>query len=184
MEDPAVVQAAVVLVDDRGVDTSGARIAAYAVLNPGTAPRAVLRTCALLLPDYMVPATLTEVRAMPLTINGKLDTNRLPPPAMPAAVDESSGPAEDRADPLVDTVLRLWSRHLQTTVGVTDNFFESGGNSLLVVRMLSELRSLGLPPPTVPQFYGNSSVAQFTELLRELIARTGAPHPDLLEAQR
>jgi amino acid adenylation domain-containing protein len=159
MEDPEVVQAAVVF--------DGARIAACAVLKPGTSPRTVLRRCARLLPDYMVPVALTEVESMPLTINGKVDMNRLPsrPPALPVMPDESS-------DPLAEKVLGLWSRHLETKVGVTDNFFEFGGNSLLVVRMLSDLKGLGLPTPTVRQFYGNSTAARFTELLRELMAQT------------
>jgi hypothetical protein len=186
MEDPSVIQAAVVLADGGPRDTSGARIAAYAVLKPGTTPQAILRNCAVLLPDYMVPATLTEVAAMPLTANGKLDSRRLPAPAATtrSAAHEPPGPGQDAADPLADRVRRLWSAHLDTTVGASDNFFEAGGNSLLVVRVLAELKSLGLPAVTVPQFYRNSTVTQFTALLRELITRTGAPRHEPLERPR
>ena len=183
-EDPSVIQAAVVLVDGDPPDTSDARLAAYAVLKPGTTPQAVLRNCAVLLPDYMVPATLTEVATMPLTANGKLDSQRLPPPAVTAAADEPPGPAGDAADPLVGMVRRLWSRHLRTAVSAGDNFFEAGGNSLLVVRVLAELKSLGMPAVTVPQFYRHSTVTQFTALLHELIARDGASHHELLEGPR
>jgi amino acid adenylation domain-containing protein len=183
MDDPSVIQAAVVLVDDDPSDTADTRIAAYAVLKPGATPRAVLRNCAALLPDYMVPATLTEVVAMPLTPNGKLDSQQLPAPTVTSTVDESSGPAEDGV-PLVERVRRLWSRHLRTAVGADDSFFEAGGNSILVVRVLAELKSLGMPAVTVPQFYRHSTVTQFSALLDELIARAGGPHHEFLEGSR
>jgi amino acid adenylation domain-containing protein len=167
LEDPQVAQAAVAVVQN-GADTASVRIDAYAVMKPGATAQAVLRRARLMLPDYMVPATLTEVQTMPLTINGKVDFGQLPPPAVTAGVERDMGPATDRADPMADEVLELWSRHLRTKVAISDNFFELGGNSLLVVRVLAELRSMGLPKVTLPQFYHNSTAAQFAALLQQL----------------
>ncbi|MBT2440941.1 amino acid adenylation domain-containing protein [Streptomyces sp. ISL-36] len=72
----AVVAAAVVL----GRDASGeVRLDAYAVLD-GADTGEVRRHAARLLPEYMMPTTLTRVDALPLTVNGKVDTARLPAP--------------------------------------------------------------------------------------------------------
>lgn len=175
LDDPQVVQAAVAVVQNCTTDTARVRIDAYAVMKPGATAQAVLRRARLILPDYMVPATLTQVQTIPLTINGKVDLGQLPPPAVTAGAEENLGPAPDRADPMADEVLELWSRHLGTKVAISDNFFELGGNSLLVIRVLAELRSMGLPKVTLRQFYHNSTAAQFAALLQtagaELLSR-------------
>jgi hypothetical protein len=169
LEDPRVVQAAVAVVQGGTSDTAGARIHAYAVMKPGATAQAVLQQARMMLPDYMVPAALTQVRTIPLTINGKVDLGRLPPPAVTPGAGKDHGAAPDRADPVADEVLELWSRHLGTKVAISDNFFELGGNSLLVVRVLAELTDMGLPKVTLPQFYRNSTAAQFAALLQQLV---------------
>ncbi len=165
MDSPEVTQAAVAILDDG--DTARARIVAYAVLKAGATPRAVLESCRLKLPDYMVPSALAAVDALPLTINGKVDLARLPPPSVASMLEVKA----DHADPIVGEVLRLWSCHLETNVGVSDNFFELGGTSLLVVRVLGELKKLDLPKMTVQQFYRNSTAAQFAALLRAMLPK-------------
>ncbi|MFJ3880268.1 non-ribosomal peptide synthetase [Streptomyces sp. NPDC090077] len=169
----ADVLAAAVALDpgDQG-DPTTARIDAYAVLRAGARPAEVLSHARRTLPDYMVPTTLTPVEAIPLTINGKLDASRLPTLGSgptPAVVRDGgrSTPADaPSADPLEEAVLDLWRRRLGTEVGVQDNFFELGGNSLLVVRVIAELRELGLPKVSVQEFYGNSTAGRFVELVR------------------
>jgi amino acid adenylation domain-containing protein len=163
LDDPRVLHAAVAIVGNS--DHASARIHACAVLTPEATEQAVLSQARLMLPDYMVPATITRVRAIPLTVNGKADIARLPPPAVGEQHPRAGGPAEG---PIADEVLEVWSRHLGTKVGAGDNFFTLGGNSLLVVRVLAELPKLGLPKVTVPQFYRNSTAAQFAALLQQL----------------
>jgi aryl carrier-like protein len=169
LDDPQVVQAAVAVVQNCTTDTASVRIDAYAVMKPGATARAVLRRARVMLPDYMVPATLTQVQTMPLTINGKTDLRQLPSPAGAAGAEVDLGPAPDPVDPMAHEVLKLWSRHLRTKVDISDNFFELGGNSLLVVRVLAELRSMGLPDVTLPQFYHNSTAAEFVALLQKQV---------------
>ncbi|WP_405981987.1 non-ribosomal peptide synthetase [Streptomyces sp. NBC_00158] len=166
-----VLAAAVVLDPGDRDDPTAARIDAYAVLRAGASRAEVLSHARRTLPDYMVPTTLTPVDAIPLTINGKLDASRLPAPGSGAGVPvrggERSAPAGGQAaDPLEKTVLDLWRRRLGTEVGVQDNFFELGGNSLLVVRLIAELKDLGLPKVSVQEFYGNSTAGRFIELVR------------------
>ncbi|WP_205041776.1 non-ribosomal peptide synthetase [Streptomyces cinnamoneus] len=169
---PSVAGAAVVLRNGVARDRDTARIDAYFVARGGSGLRRqdLLDHAATMLPDYMMPATLTEVGAIPLTANGKADLAALPEPeaaaAPPRAAGSRPGPAAED-DPTAATVLALWSRMLNTEVGPHDNFFELGGNSLLVIRLLRELRDHGLPRVSVRDFYRNSVAVQFIGLLRD-----------------
>jgi len=85
------------------------------------------------LPDYMIPDVFVLLEAMPLTPNGKIDRQRLPAP------DSAKAPGHQYIAPRTDTEQRLcqiWQEVLGISViGIHDNFFEVGGNSLLLVRV-------------------------------------------------
>ncbi|MEV5242004.1 amino acid adenylation domain-containing protein [Streptomyces cinnamoneus] len=168
---PAVSGAAVVLRYDTPGDTATARIDAYAVISgPGVPVSDVVGHASGVLPDYMMPATVTPVDAIPLTINGKVDTAALPEPSTRdttavAAAAPAEGRDERPADPVTAEILQLWSQALNTDVGLDDNFFELGGNSLLVIRLLREMRDRGLPRVSTQDFYRNSVAAQFVQLV-------------------
>jgi amino acid adenylation domain-containing protein len=161
---PQVRAAAVVVNRDDPDDPASSRIDAYVVLDGVADSAQVLAHAKAMLPDYMMPATLTEVAEIPLTINGKADVAKLPDPRTEQAepVDAPS------AGGLADDILGIWSKLLNTRVGPQDNFFTLGGNSLLVVRVLAEMRERNLPRVSPKQFYGHSTAAQFVELVRGL----------------
>ncbi|MES4887381.1 amino acid adenylation domain-containing protein [Streptomyces sp. NPDC096012] len=165
---PSVSGATVVVHHDESGGRAADRLDAYVVLKGDTTVAVVAEHARRLLPDYMVPATVTEVEAIPLTINGKVDVARLPAPtAARPAVAESPDPVETgSADRLERDMLDIWSRHLGTQVGPEDNFFALGGNSLLVVRVLAEVKELGVPKIAVREFYQNSFARQFIQLAR------------------
>ncbi|MGW1494557.1 amino acid adenylation domain-containing protein [Streptomyces sp. NPDC002402] len=177
---PQVTAAAVVVNRDQPDDPASSRIDAYVVLaTAAEADRAhVLAHAGATLPDYMMPATLTRVSEIPLTINGKPDTSKLPDPraAAPAGLPAADEPADADADAdadavpdaLADSVLSIWSKQLNTPVKPQDNFFVLGGNSLLVVRVLAEMRERNLPKVSLKQFYRHSTATEFTELVRQL----------------
>ncbi len=126
------------------------------------------------LPDYMVPSTLTSLAEIPLTINGKVDATRLPDPRAAAtrfpAVSAEVAPQTSRvapADPAA-TIIRIWSALLKTEVGLDDNFFKLGGNSLMVVQAIAALRAEGLPKVSARELYTNSTARHFILLVQQL----------------
>ena len=91
---------------------------------------------ATLLPDYMIPASLTVLDALPLTPNGKLDRTALPSPGGAVA----AVPAEPAVTAAERLVAAVWAEVLGVAaVGVDDSFFRLGGNSLAAVRVALRL---------------------------------------------
>ncbi|MEV6596451.1 amino acid adenylation domain-containing protein [Actinoplanes sp. NPDC051346] len=105
-----------------------ARTPLHRVLRPWLAER---------LPEYMVPAFIVELDELPLTPNGKIDENALPDPVI--EVDATAKPATE----LERDIIAIWSDVLgHDRIGVNENFFEIGGNSLRVVRVQTRLEEL------------------------------------------
>ncbi|MFH8368436.1 amino acid adenylation domain-containing protein [Streptomyces sp. NPDC018031] len=132
---PGVAEAVVVVREDRPGDR---RLVAYVV--PHTTPRprpGELRAHLLTtLPDYMVPTAFVELDAVPLTANGKTDRRALPRPA------GAAGSGTEPADQLERTIAGIWREVLALdAVGTDDNFFEAGGNSLLLMRVMARINA-------------------------------------------
>lgn len=91
------------------------------------------------LPDYMVPAHILLLDALPLSPNGKLDRRALP---LPEAIQrEHLAPRTARERQLV----QLWQDVLRReSIGISDNFFELGGDSIISIQLVSRARRLGL----------------------------------------
>ncbi|OCL14727.1 nonribosomal peptide synthetase 7 [Glonium stellatum] len=103
-------------------------------------------------PAYMMPAFFVEMDAFPMTLNGKIDRKALPDPAAATA-----GTRVITAEPQTEMerrVLAVWSRVLgHDCIGINDNFFQVGGNSLRVPRVKMELEKLlGRPVLTAKLF--------------------------------
>ncbi|WP_244467086.1 non-ribosomal peptide synthetase [Nocardia vulneris] len=125
----SVRQAAVVVRED----TPGVRrIVAYVV---GAVPPAAVRAAAAkLLPEHMVPSAIVRIDALPLTPHGKLDRKALPAPVIETAVFRAP------TQPLERTVAEVFAAILgDVRIGVDDNFFALGGNSLLAAQAAARL---------------------------------------------
>ena len=155
LEDPAVRAAAVVLRQEDPADAATARLDAYVVLESGTATE-VRGRAARLLPEHMVPAAVTALDALPLTPNGKLDVAMLP---APVAVEVEEG------GDLTARLRAIWSTVLGAEVGLDDDFFDLGGNSLLAVRLGSAMRAGGLPDVRLRELYRHPTISSLVASL-------------------
>jgi amino acid adenylation domain-containing protein len=166
LENPDVRTAAVVVRRSDPDDAATVRIDAYVVLAAGSsgvhgATSSVRKRAAEILPDYMVPASVTALDSLPLTTNGKLDAAKLPPPAIPAAPVEASADGEDLASRLRE----VWGSVLGVPVGLDDDFFELGGNSLFAVRIGARMREGGLPSLQLRELYRNPTIRSVVSAL-------------------
>ncbi|MDM5138212.1 amonabactin biosynthesis non-ribosomal peptide synthetase AmoG [Aeromonas bestiarum] len=122
------------------VVVQGGRLLAYACLHAGASEpdgEALLQRAGECLPEYMVPVRLCWLTEMPLTPNGKLDLRRLP------AIDWQESKSEPQSE-LEQTVLAIWQGVLKQSLGVEDDFFRLGGDSILSIQLTTRLRDAGL----------------------------------------
>jgi amino acid adenylation domain-containing protein len=146
----------------------GKRLAAYAAPVPGSDPtvselRAWLGSR---LPGYMVPATYVVLDQLPLDPNGKVDRRALPYP-WSARDDLGLGPYEAPSSELERLMAGLWAEALELDrVGVLDNFFQLGGDSLRSVEVLERLRAHRIEL-TAPQFFEHPTIRGATALLEQ-----------------
>ncbi len=121
----------------REVLTAWVEPVAGAVLEPASL-RAFLTS---VLPSHAVPRAFVEVDHLPLTSNGKIDTDRLP---APQRLHRSSAALYLAAESALEQeVIAVWERLLNIEpISVEDDFFALGGDSLLALRMVVELSTL------------------------------------------
>ncbi|MBW4717721.1 non-ribosomal peptide synthase/polyketide synthase [Saccharothrix obliqua] len=113
------------------------RLVGYVVVTAPVDLRAHLKR---LLPDYQVPAAFVELDRIPLTPNGKLDRAALPAPTPAAAGGDHTAPTTAAEAELA----RIWADVLGAEeVGVHDNFFALGGDSILSIQLVSRARRAG-----------------------------------------
>ncbi|MFJ8194667.1 amino acid adenylation domain-containing protein [Streptomyces sp. NPDC096094] len=134
---PGVARAAVVV---RETGNGARQLIAYTVTIGEQPPTsAELRAhAAAHLAEHMVPAACVSVPALPLTANGKLDTDALPAPdfTATAAGTRPATPGQALVCTLFEDVLKL----PRDSVGIDTGFFDLGGDSLLATRLLVRLR--------------------------------------------
>ncbi|MFB9445169.1 phosphopantetheine-binding protein, partial [Dactylosporangium vinaceum] len=125
---PGVAQAAVVARDGG--------LVAYVVGE--ASPEAVRAHAARSLPEYMVPAAVVILDALPVTVNGKLDRKALPAPDFAAVAGGGRPPSTPEEELLCAAFAEVLGL---PAVGVDDDFFALGGHSLLATRLISRIRA-------------------------------------------
>ncbi|MCJ8274961.1 MAG: condensation domain-containing protein, partial [Psychrosphaera sp.] len=96
------------------------------------------------LPAHMIPSYFIELDVLPLTANGKVDRKALPAPQGAVVKGAVKGEYITPATPTEIKLSQIWAELLKLdaqTISNTANFFESGGHSLLSVRLIGEVRS-------------------------------------------
>jgi amino acid adenylation domain-containing protein/thioester reductase-like protein len=87
------------------------------------------------LPEYMIPGAFVTLPALPITPNGKVDRQALPPPGLSRSALEAGYVAP--RTPIEEQLAKIWAEVLGVeSVGIQDNFFHLGGHSLLVTQLV------------------------------------------------
>ncbi|HHW1956270.1 TPA: amino acid adenylation domain-containing protein, partial [Pseudomonas aeruginosa] len=136
LEHPWVREAAVLAV-------GGRQLVGYVVLESegGDWREALAAHLAASLPEYMVPAQWLALERMPLSPNGKLDRKALPAPEVSVAQAGYSAPR----NAVERTLAEIWQDLLGVErVGLDDNFFSLGGDSIVSIQVVSRARQAGL----------------------------------------
>jgi len=165
-KEPAVTDA-VTLVRET---SDGTRHLVSYVTGPSTLDVAAIRAAlAQQLPDYMVPRSILRLDAFPLTSNGKLDRTALPDAAQPAASARATYVAPSTQ--AEEILAAIWKAVLQVDrVGIHDNFFALGGDSIRTLQVIARANRQGLKL-TPKQLFEHQTVAAAAAVARMDTAR-------------
>jgi amino acid adenylation domain-containing protein len=184
---PAIGNAVVVVRKNAADEKS---LVAYLVArtNPEPSPAELTRFLKRHLPENMVPAGFVFMERLPVTLSGKVDRAALPA-SEPGRRDKASGEIVLPRDSLEGELVRIWEKILAVKpIGIRDNFFNLGGHSLLVLRLIAQIEktlSIELPVSVVQQA---PTIEQLALVLRQkkdgsrngsvlLAAQTGGSKP-------
>jgi amino acid adenylation domain-containing protein len=150
------------------------RLAAYLTTNGGQpSPMASLRSHLVrLLPTPMIPSAFVVMDSFPLTAYGKVDRAALPEPQDGQRQAEATRVAP--SDGLQEVLAAVWTRVLDVTdIGVHDDFFVLGGQSLLATLVVAQVRDLFRLELPLHFFVDAPSIAELATLLRSHGSRQG-----------
>ena len=110
------------------------------------------------LPEYMVPAAFVAIKQLPLTTNGKLDVQALPAPQA-VTVEHAPAPTLVSGTPLQNALIVLWQNSLRrAAVGLDDNFFDLGGNSLSLAEIHQGLQTFLAREIPITQLFTHTTI--------------------------
>ncbi|MEV6774434.1 amino acid adenylation domain-containing protein [Nocardia sp. NPDC051030] len=168
---PGVTQAVVTVREDVPGDP---RIVAYVV--PAVDPAGLRAAVGQRVPDYMVPSAFVLCERLPLTVNGKVDRAALPAP------EPDAEPFRPPRTPIDEKVARVFGEVLAIErVGVDDDFFRLGGNSLSATRVAARLGAALGTRVRVREIFDAPTVAGLAERIGKT---TGLTRPSLVALTR
>jgi amino acid adenylation domain-containing protein len=157
------IRQCVVHVDER---EGQKRLVAYIVTSGPVRVKELRRHLARRLPDYMVPALYVPLRSFPLTASGKVDRKTLPKPE--EVVTELGEAFAAPADDLELKLVTIWEEVLgRKHIGVRDDFFELGGDSLTAVNLVLQIEKQLGRDLNLPAIVGAPTVEAQARLLRK-----------------
>ncbi|MGB3465941.1 MAG: amino acid adenylation domain-containing protein, partial [Cyclobacteriaceae bacterium] len=162
------IEAAVVIIREGKTKASSDRfLAGYFVSEiEGHSVEDLIKELSSSLPDYMIPAAIMQLDAIPLTINGKTDFKKLP--AVSFANEENQVIA---STDLEKKLTEIYSETLgipSSEIGINQNFFKMGGNSILAIHLKKKLVKLDdFAQITVADLYQYNSINKLVESLGE-----------------
>jgi amino acid adenylation domain-containing protein/non-ribosomal peptide synthase protein (TIGR01720 family) len=128
--------------------------------------QAVRRALAERLPSYAIPAFLINIDAMPLNVNGKIDKKSLP---NPLSNNNNIDSLDNSFNPLVKIVLQVWRDVLgRQDIGVHDDFFMLGGDSMRAIQMISKFIALGMRTE-IRHIFQNPTVSKLSNVIQNTV---------------
>jgi amino acid adenylation domain-containing protein len=165
--------------------SEGNELAAYVVAGHEPAP--TVGELRLLLqgklPQFMIPSVFVFLEALPLTANGKLDRDALPPPDGERPLLDQ-GFVEPRTE-IEELVAQLWREVLQRNkIGIHDNFFDLGGHSLLALRALTGIQKIVSKSISIRDFFAMPTIATLAEKIARDIPNDTTNLPSIVRVHR
>ncbi|OMP79332.1 non-ribosomal peptide synthetase [[Flexibacter] sp. ATCC 35208] len=173
-QSPSVKQSVVtVFKDHNGYNQLAAYIVSAGDFDPGDLTKK--------LPAYMIPTVIMKLEKLPFTSNGKINRHALPSPMTAESGAAHIAPGNEMEQRLA----AIWQSLLgKSQIGVTDNFFEMGGNSLTAIRLINQVEQQFGRTITLREVFGNFDIRHMAVLLASRGERAGikisriAPQPD------
>ena len=115
------------------------------------------------LPHYMIPNKTMQLSEMPLSTNGKIDKSRLP------SFSDLSLRNTEKVKPRSEQEIRLfdiWADNLgHSNFGITDSFFESGGDSIMMLKTIADINESFSTHLTFQDMMSGNNIAALSDLL-------------------
>jgi amino acid adenylation domain-containing protein len=158
------IKESVVIAEDTPLDEK--RLICYLKKNSDTTPsenelRSFLNSK---LPEYMIPSSFGFLEKMPLTPNGKVDRKALPPIERCLSSNKHIEPAHNSTE---EKLIQIWSEILGVhEIGIHDDFFHLGGNSLLAVRLVNQIKKIFGRKPPLTYFFQSPTINSISRFLK------------------
>lgn len=173
LQNPKVKENVVLVREDR---QGNRRLIAYIVngTDSGIGQDELREFLKAALPEYMIPAAFVILEHMPLNDNGKIDRMALPVPDLSERITESYVAPRN---PMERALADIWANVLDLDrVGIHDNFFEIGGESIIAIQVVSRINRAGYEV-TPRQIFQHQTIAELAEALKS------QPQVSALQAQ-
>jgi iturin family lipopeptide synthetase B len=158
LEQPNIKEAVVIPKDD---DRGDKYLCAYLISAESLDMSSVRSTLSRDVPDYMVPSFFVQIEKIPLTPNGKLDRRALPEPEAAGLAAQYAAPTNEVEEKLVE----IWGEVLgieKEKLGIDDNYFEIGGDSLKTILISGRLAKQRLSV-NVNDFFSNPTIRKLAK---------------------
>ncbi|PHM39143.1 Amino acid adenylation [Xenorhabdus mauleonii] len=161
---PQIKQAVVMAREHNGHKTLAAYLVTDGALSDDLfSNQALIAHLSDRLPDYMIPANFTRLDSIPLTLNGKLDRRALPEPTW-----ENKNSYVAPRNALETQLCAIWQDVFGLEhVGIEDNFFRIGGNSLLAIKLTAAIRQRLATDITLAQLFEQKTIAGLATLIQQ-----------------
>ncbi|MGB0521651.1 MAG: amino acid adenylation domain-containing protein [Flammeovirgaceae bacterium] len=154
---PTVAQTTVMVTSNK----ESKQLVAYVVLEAQADIGSIRSELKNLLPSYMIPAFIMELDRLPLNRNGKINKSAFP---QPNATNENQFIAPKTA--IEKQLAAIWKKQLHIDkVGLTDDFFTVGGDSITVIKIISSIQKQFQQTIVVADFYKEPTIAALANLL-------------------